>query len=81
VPEDHADTLDDADTEFPEAYDEIERAKWSIDGARTLAEAAEKSRAFADRLQALHDEGYVLRRPVEDDHAFYYKPDQETEHG
>lgn len=54
--------------------DETVRAKWAIDGATTLAEAAAKARAFADELQRLHDEGYVLREPVEDDYGFYYKP-------
>lgn len=54
--------------------DETIRAKWMIDGAATLAEAAAKARAFADDLQRLHDEGYVLREPVDDDYGFYYKP-------
>jgi hypothetical protein len=78
MPDDKIDVLDDEDVTFPD--DEIERAKWVIDGAATLAEAAEMARAFAARLQALHDEGYVLRQPVTDDFAFYYKPghDQET---
>jgi hypothetical protein len=54
--------------------DNLIRSKWRIDDATTLAEAAEKARAFADELQRLHDEGYVLRAPVSDDYAFYYKP-------
>ena len=57
-----------------EMVDESIRAKWTIDGAATLAEAAGKARAFADRLQRLHDEGYLLRGPVEDDYGFIYKP-------
>ena len=54
--------------------DETVRAKWTIDGATTLAEAAEKACAFAARLQGLHDQGYVLRQPIDDDYGFYYKP-------
>lgn len=50
------------------------RAKGVMDGSTSLAEAAEKARAFADGLQRLHDEGYVLREPVEDDYGFYCKP-------
>jgi hypothetical protein len=50
------------------------RAKWTIDGASTLAEAAQKARGFATWLQQMHDEGYVLRNPVADDYGFYYKP-------
>ena len=57
-----------------EPEDGTVRAKWAIDGASTLAEAAQKARAFADWLQGLHDEGYVLRDEVSDDYGFYYKP-------
>jgi hypothetical protein len=64
-----ADLEDDAD----EAGDGTEtvRAKWTIDGAATLAEAAQKARDFADFLQSLHDQGYVLDGPVADDYGFY----------
>lgn len=55
---------------------EIVRAKWTIDGATTLAEAAEMSRGFAEYLQQLHDEGYVLVQPIEDDYGFYTKPEE-----
>ena len=51
------------------------RAKWTIDDSTTLAEAAQKSREFADFLQSLHDEGFVLREPIADDYGFYYKPE------
>jgi hypothetical protein len=65
------------DEDFPDT-DEIIRAKWRIDGAATLAEAAQMALGFAAYLQKLHDDGYVLRYPVEDDYAYYYKPGQET---
>jgi hypothetical protein len=69
---------DDDEDEF--GSDDIQRAKGIMDGATTLAEAAAYARAFADDLQALHEQGYVLRQPVEDDYAFYYMPEpaQET---
>jgi hypothetical protein len=70
----NADSLADDDEDGPQ--DETIRAKWTIDGAATLAEAAVKAREFADHLQALHDGGYVLRQPVEDDYAFYFKPER-----
>lgn len=54
--------------------DDCIRAKWTIDGATTLAEAAQKAREFADYLQGLHDQGYVLREPIDDDYGFYHKP-------
>ena len=73
---DSIDTLDAAvdEEELPE--DDCVRAKWTIDGAKTLAEAAQKAREFADFLQGLHDEGYVLRDEVTDDYGFYYKPEE-----
>ena len=62
------------ETGTTEDEDNTVRAKWTIDGAATLAEAAQMARGFADGLQRLHDEGYVLRQPVSDDYGFYYKP-------
>jgi hypothetical protein len=53
---------------------ETVRAKWILDGAETLAEAADRAREFADWLQGLHTEGYVLDGPVADDYGHYYKP-------
>jgi hypothetical protein len=58
---------DDLSEEFG---DDCVRAKGVMDDATTLAEAAEKVRAFADELQRLHDEGYVLSEPVSDDYGF-----------
>jgi hypothetical protein len=58
----------------PELEFETVRAKWTIDGATTLAEAAQRSRQFADYLQGLHDEGYVLIEPIQDDYGNYRKP-------
>lgn len=55
--------------------DDIIRAKWTIDGATTLAGAAQKAREFADHLQSLHDQGYVLDDPIDDDYGFYHKPE------
>ena len=58
-----------------EAHDQFFRAKWTLDGSTTLAEAAQKAREFADWLQGLHDQGYVLRDEVTDDYGTYYKPE------
>lgn len=46
------------------------RGKWILDGAQDLAEAAEMARAYADYLDNLQEEGYVLRNPIEDDYGF-----------
>jgi hypothetical protein len=54
--------------------DGLVRAKWTIDGATTLAEAAQKSREFADELQGLHDQGYRLRDAIAGDYGFCYLP-------
>jgi hypothetical protein len=59
--------------------DEIVRAKWKIDGAVTLADAALLARAFADELDTMHNQGWRLRRPVKDDYGFVYRAEpQET---
>ncbi len=65
---------DDDYEDCEQPHDEIVRAKWIMDGATTLAEAADQVRAFANELQELHDEGYVFTQPVADDYGFYVKP-------
>jgi hypothetical protein len=49
---------------------EIIRAKWTMDGARTLNAAADQLRAEAERLEALEREGWQLTAPVKDDYGF-----------
>lgn len=53
--------------------DSIIRAKWCMDGAKTLEEAALKVRAFADHLDSLRAEGWELTSPVDDDYGFIRK--------
>ena len=50
------------------------RAKWTMDGARTLPEAAAKLRAFADELDKYHQEGWTLEDSVEDDYGTLVPP-------
>lgn len=49
---------------------EIVRAKWSIDGAATLEEAARMSEAFAAELRQLAADGMELEAPVENDYGY-----------
>jgi len=67
------DFLDDDEEEFEE--DLILRAKWTIDGADTLAQAAEQLRAFAAELDKLSNEGWLLRSIIDGDYGFAYHPD------
>jgi hypothetical protein len=53
-----------------EEDDRIIRAKWTIDGARTLEEAAVKLERFAAYLREIRAEGWELRRVVDDDYGF-----------
>ena len=46
-----------------------------LDGARTVREAAQQVRAFADEIEALAEEGFELQQPVQDDYAFLIRPD------
>lgn len=45
------------------------RAKWQMDGATTLAEAAAKVRAFAGKLDQMAREGWELEAEVADDYG------------
>lgn len=51
-------------------HDDIVRAKWSMDGATTLVEAAAKLREYAAHLEAMAQEGWVLNDAVQDDYGF-----------
>lgn len=67
---------DEADDEYDDDdYDDapIIRAKWIMDDAVTLAEAATKVRLFADLLDEMAAEGWELREPVSDDYGFLKK--------
>lgn len=66
-----------AGEEFEEEYDDeneqIVRAKWSMDGAKTLSEAASLLRCYADNLMDMEREGWQLIQPIEDDYGFIRK--------
>ena len=69
-----------SETEITEIDDEAEdtetiRAKWVMDEATTLAEAAGRLRAFADELDRMHAEGWRLEGPIMDDWGFLVKPE------
>ena len=52
-----------------EEGDDVVRARWVMDGARTLSEAARKLEAFADELRELEESGWQLVAAVEDDYG------------
>ena len=49
------------------------RAKWIMDGATTLSEAASKLEAFAKELRKLESQDWQLTQPVQDDYGFVEK--------
>ena len=59
-------------TETMDTYETI-RAKWTMDEAETLLEAAEKLRVYANDLEKMHNEGWRLREPIADDYGHIYK--------
>lgn len=61
--------------QYRETGNVLLRAKWTMDGARTLAEAAKQVRALATEIEELSQEGFELGAPVEDDYAFLILPD------
>ena len=50
-------------------HSRIIRAKWIMDGATSLAEAAAKVRAFAAELDQMVTDGWELVDEVTDDHG------------
>jgi hypothetical protein len=58
--------------DFP-ADGEIIRAKWLMDGAATLEDAAARAEEFAAYLRTLAAAGYGLYSPIEDDYGFLRK--------
>lgn len=62
-----------------EPYTELViRAQFSLDGAVTLAEAAELARELADNLEALEQDGWKLDAPIEDDWGFAHQAERDT---
>ena len=64
--------------EYRDTGDIVIRAKWTMDGAETLADAAADLRAFADLLEVLAEAGFHLRGPIEDDHGFLHRVEEMT---
>lgn len=50
------------------------RAKWVMDGATTLTEAAAMLRAEADRIEQLSKDGWTLEGAIDDDWGFLVPP-------
>jgi hypothetical protein len=61
------------EAEFDPEHEDVIRAKWSMDGAKTLSEAAARLRGHAEALERLEREGWQLTQPVEDDYGFIHR--------
>ncbi|HEV8536415.1 MAG TPA: hypothetical protein VGR87_11985 [Candidatus Limnocylindria bacterium] len=70
--------LDDYMEQWRDYGDLTIRAKWTMDGARTLQEAAERFRERADELERLARAGFELDHAVEDDYAILIRPGEES---
>lgn len=70
--------VEEEEEEEEEDHDGLVRAKWTIDSATSLPEAATMARQFATYLDELHAEGWQLREPVSDDYGFIFHPDGRT---
>jgi hypothetical protein len=55
--------------ECPDCGNLTIRGKWSMDGATTLTEAAEKLRDYAHELEHLRASGLELAEPIADDYG------------
>lgn len=70
------DVIEDEDEDLDEEDFENQlllRAKWSLDGAATMEEAAAKARELADRIDEWRREGYALTQPIYDDYGYAEK--------
>jgi hypothetical protein len=56
----------------------VMRAKWTMDGATTLAEVASRFRERAEEFEELARAGFELEQPVNDDYAFLVRPGEES---
>ena len=61
--------------EYTEVREICIRAKWTFDGATTLAEAAARLRDYATDLDGLAALGFELRDEIVDDYGFIGRPD------
>ena len=61
--------------EYRDTREILIRAKWTFDGAKTLAEAAQMLRGYAADLEGLSALGFELRDEIVDDYGFIGRPD------
>ncbi len=61
--------------EYAETREILIRAKWSFDGAETLAKAAQQLRSYAGALNRLAALGFEPRDEIVDDYGFIGRPD------
>ena len=54
------------------------RARWTMDGARTLTEAARRFRDRAETLEQLARAGFELDQPAENGFAIAVRPGEES---
>jgi hypothetical protein len=62
----------------PRSGDTI-RGKWTMDGATTLTEAAERLEALAGQFRTLEAAGWSLASPVEDDYGVLQAPHRDAD--
>jgi hypothetical protein len=60
--------------EFDFENDEIIRGKWIYDGSTSLDEMIERLKEQIKSLEHFKTDGWLLRRPAEDDYCFIYNP-------
>ncbi len=56
------------------------RAKWQMDGAQTLKEAAKMLRDFATNLEELENKGWQLTHAIEDDYGHIERDNTSNKH-
>jgi hypothetical protein len=64
---------EDGDENGEDVEEHLIRAKWCMDGARTLSEASEILESLANSLRQLERDGWQLVEPINDDYGFIRK--------
>ena len=68
--EDNMSTESEYESDIDDENNDIIRAKWQIDGSKTLDECVQKLENFIAYIKALKLDGWELRKVVDDDYGF-----------
>lgn len=72
----NTDLHDVSDEDFTYEHNEVIRMKWSIDGCANFDEIIKRLFEKIKEFEALRENGWRLREPVNDDYGFIYRAER-----